>query len=88
MNPFENYGQWYYIQMIILLSVLLSKFKSLKLYKIVIKICFRSLSNIDLDVMPLNVLPEKFQSFPKIITQLEDLEKMNLFNGPILGENF
>lgn len=36
--------------------------------------------------MPLNVLPEKFQIFPKIVTQLEDLEKMDLFNGPILGE--
>lgn len=35
--------------------------------------------------MPLNVLPEKFQSFQKIVTQLEDLEKIELFNGPIPG---
>lgn len=36
--------------------------------------------------MPLQVLPEKFQSFSKVITQLEDLEKIDLFNGPIPGK--
>lgn len=36
--------------------------------------------------MPLNVLPEKFHSFPKITTELEDLEKVDLFNGPIPGK--
>lgn len=46
---------------------------------------FRSLSNIDVESMSLNVLPKKFQSFPKIVTQLEDVEKMDLFNGPIPG---
>jgi hypothetical protein len=40
---------------------------------------------LDLECIPLNVLPEKFQSFPKIVTQLEDLEKIELFNGPIPG---
>jgi len=38
--------------------------------------------------MPLRVLPEKFQSFSTIVTQLEDLEKMDLFNKPIPGKNF
>lgn len=39
--------------------------------------------------MPLSVLPEKFQSFPKIVTQLEELDKIDLFNGPIPGiDNF
>lgn len=37
--------------------------------------------------MPLSVLPEKFHSFGTIITELEDLEKIDLFNGPIPGQN-
>lgn len=36
--------------------------------------------------MPFHILPEKFQTFPKIVTQLEDIKKMDLFNEPILGE--
>lgn len=36
--------------------------------------------------MPLNALPEKFHSFPKVITQLEDLEKIDLFDGPVPGK--
>lgn len=38
--------------------------------------------------MPLRVLPEKFQCFSTIVTQLGDLEKIDLFNGPIPGKNF
>lgn len=38
--------------------------------------------------MPLNVLPKTFQSFPKVVTQLEDSEKLDLFNGPIPGDSF
>lgn len=35
--------------------------------------------------MPRNVLPKKFQCFSKIATELEELEKMDLLNGPIPG---
>jgi len=35
--------------------------------------------------MSLNVLPKKFQSYPNILTQLEDSEKLDLFDGPIPG---
>jgi len=38
--------------------------------------------------MPLSVLPKQFQSFPKVVTQLEESEKIDLFNGPIPGKNF
>ncbi|XP_025412636.1 uncharacterized protein LOC112685081 isoform X2 [Sipha flava] len=51
-----------------------------------VKCALKSLCLLDLECIPLNVLPEKFQSFPKIVTQLEDLEKIELFNGPIPGE--
>lgn len=37
--------------------------------------------------MPFNVLPKIFQSYPKVVTQLEDSEKLDLFNGPIPGNN-
>lgn len=36
--------------------------------------------------MTFNALPEKFQSFPKIVTQLDDMEKLDLFNGPVPGK--
>lgn len=38
--------------------------------------------------MPLNVLPKTFQSYPKVVTQLEDSEKLDFFNGPIPGDSF
>lgn len=38
--------------------------------------------------MPLNVLPKTFQSYPKMVIQLEDSEKLDLFNGPIPGDSF
>jgi len=38
--------------------------------------------------MPFNVLPETFQSYPNVKTQLEDSEKLDLFNGPIPGDSF
>jgi len=38
--------------------------------------------------MPLYVLPDKFQSFLKIVIQLDDLEKMDLYNGPIPGKTY
>lgn len=43
--------------------------------------------NIDLEIMPLHVLPEKFQSFSTVVTRVEDLEKIDLFNKPIPGKN-
>ncbi|VVC38584.1 Armadillo-like helical,Domain of unknown function DUF3730 [Cinara cedri] len=51
-----------------------------------VKCALKSLSDIDLESMPLHVLPVKFQSFPKLKTQLEDLEKIDLLNSPIPGE--
>jgi len=38
--------------------------------------------------MPLNVLPKTFQSYPKVVTELEDSEKLDLFDGPIPGDSF
>lgn len=43
------------------------------------------MSGTDLETMPFNVLPKIFQSYPKVVTQLEDSEKLDLFNGPIPG---
>jgi len=37
--------------------------------------------------MPLNVLPKTFQSYPNVVTRMEDSEKLDLFNGPIPGDN-
>lgn len=45
------------------------------------------MSGTDLETMPLNVLPKIFQSYPKVVTQLKDSEKLDLFNGPIPGNN-
>lgn len=45
------------------------------------------MSGTDLETMPFNVLPKIFQSYPKVVTQLEDSEKLDLFNGPIPGNN-
>lgn len=58
----------------------------LHFYTLLINKCFRSLSEIDVESMPLGALPEKFLSFPKNKTQLEDLEKIDLFNGPVPGK--
>lgn len=38
--------------------------------------------------MPFNVLPEIFQSYPNVVTRMKDSEKLDLFNGPIPGDNF
>lgn len=51
-----------------------------------VKCALKALSNTDLETMPLNVLPKTFQSYPRIGTQLEDSERLDLFNGPIPGE--
>ncbi|XP_050423893.1 uncharacterized protein LOC126835384 isoform X2 [Adelges cooleyi] len=51
-----------------------------------IKCALKSLSKIDLENMPMRILPQTFQSIPNIVTQLEDLEKLELLEGPILGE--
>ncbi|XP_060848840.1 uncharacterized protein LOC132928291 isoform X1 [Rhopalosiphum padi] len=51
-----------------------------------VKCALKALSGTDLETMPFNVLPKIFQSYPKVVTQLEDSEKLDLFNGPIPGE--
>ncbi|KAF0756958.1 DUF3730 domain-containing protein [Aphis craccivora] len=51
-----------------------------------VKCALKSLSGTDLETMPFIVLPKIFQSYPKVVTQLEDSEKLDLFNGPIPGE--
>lgn len=38
--------------------------------------------------MPLHVLPKQFQCFPKLKSQLEDLEKVDLLNSLIPGKNY
>ncbi|XP_050523203.1 uncharacterized protein LOC126895412 [Daktulosphaira vitifoliae] len=66
----------------------LEKLWSLTLHSNVntVKHALKSLCKIGIEYMSLKVLPKQFHDIQDIVTQLEDLEKLELFNGPIPGE--